>query len=648
MEMINMYLGLGIDTGGTYTDSIIMDISTGTVMDSNKSLTTHSNLIKGIKKSIEGLDNSYLKDIEFVSVSTTLATNTTLEGKGHPAGLILIGHSITGALSTDHVLSIKGGHDADGNVIEELDDLGLVEDFVMENKDKVSSFAVSSYFGVRNPEYEIIVKGLIGELTDKPVVCGHELSSSLGAYERAVTALLNAQLIPVTDQFIRSILSVMEEKGIDADLMMMKCDGSLVRIEDALKKPVESIFSGPAASLVGASHLAGVKTCLTMDVGGTSTDVSMISNGIPETSDSGAKVGGWSTMVKAIKMCTSALGGDSHVWVQTGVSIGPKRVTPLCLAAYNHPELIGKLAEMEKPNVRHMNDIIQPTTFFVRSGPELQGMKNSVLSSNEREVLDVLGDEPLSLSDISMKLGEHTLMFSSILASLVKKRYVQQIGFTPTDALHVLRDYIKWDSKASCLGAELLAEYLDMGMGSFCSYIKEQVVKNMSLNIISFFEEDVKRSDIEKMIDFSSPVTFKVNHPVVLVGGPVKAYLNDINNMIDANIIVPEHHEVGNAVGALLGDVVHRTDVLVRGAGAGSNQYAVFSETGREVFDEYTDAVAHGLELSKNLIAEHMTGYGLDMSMISFDLTRHDVRSGFGPNLETRLVATGIGSPRRY
>ncbi|NYT19292.1 MAG: hydantoinase/oxoprolinase family protein, partial [Methanosarcinales archaeon] len=533
------------------------------------------------------------------------------------------------------------------NVIEDLDDLGLIEDFVMENKHKVSSFAVSSYFGVRNPEHEMIVKDLIRDLTDKPVVCGHELSMSLGAYERAVTALLNAQLIPVTDQFIRSILSVMEEKGIDADLMMMKCDGSLVRIEDALKKPVESIFSGPAASLVGASHLAGVKTCLTMDVGGTSTDVSMISNGIPETSESGAKVGGWSTMVKAIKMHTSALGGDSHVWVQTSVSMGPNRVIPLCLAASEHPELIHKLAEMDKPNVRHMNDIIQPTTFFVRSGLDLYDVNNTTLSSNEKEVLDVLGNEPLSLSEISIKLGEHILMFSSTLGSLVKKRYVDQIGFTPTDALHVLKDYTRWDSQASCMGAELLAEYVDMGKGSFCSHVKEQVVKNMSLNIVSFFTEDVRKSDIEKMIDLSSPLTFKVNYPVVLVGGPVKAYLNDINNMIDGDIIVPEHHEVGNAVGALLGDVIHRTDVLVRGAGAGSNQYAVFSETGREVFDEYTDAVSRGLELSKKLIAEHMSGYGLDMNKIDFDLTRHDVGNGVGVNLETKLVAIGIGSPRR-
>jgi N-methylhydantoinase A/oxoprolinase/acetone carboxylase beta subunit len=117
-----------------------------------------------------GLNAKYLKDVKFVSVSTTLAINTTLEGKGYPAGLILIGYSTTKKISTDYVISIRGGHDADGNEIEGLEDLESVEDFVMQNKNKVSAFAVSSYFGVRNPEHEIKVKEIIQSLTSLPVV----------------------------------------------------------------------------------------------------------------------------------------------------------------------------------------------------------------------------------------------------------------------------------------------------------------------------------------------------------------------------------------------------------------------------------------------------------------------------------------------
>ena len=332
-----MNLGLGIDTGGTYTDAVIMDLAKGRIIDSCKSLTTYPDLVKGIECTLRGLKEEYLKEVSFTSVSTTLATNTTLEGKGYPAGLILIGYSINKELPTDYVLSIEGGHDSDGNELRSLEGLDSVKEFVLQNRNKVAAFAISSYFGVRNPDHEIMVKEYIRELTDLPVVCGHELSLSLGAYERAVTALLNAQLIPVIDDFIKSILSVMEKMGVNSTLMMMKCDGSLVKIEEALEKPVESIFSGPAASLVGAAHLTGLKTCIALDIGGTSTDIAMIRDGIPIVNDTGAVVGGWSTMVKAIKMDTSALGGDSHVWVQKKMFIGPKRVIPLCLAAVLSP-----------------------------------------------------------------------------------------------------------------------------------------------------------------------------------------------------------------------------------------------------------------------------------------------------------------------
>lgn len=338
-----MYLGLGIDTGGTYTDVAIMDMSNGTIIESNKALTTYPDLIRGIKNSIEGLDPRYFKRIKFVSVSTTLATNTTLEGKGYPAGLILIGHTIPKKLVNHYTVSIQGGHDSSGNEIAPLEDLETIRDFVKQVKNKVAAFAVSGYFGVRNPEHELKVKEIIQEMTGLPVVCGHELSTSLGAYERAVTALLNAELIPVSKQFINSVRTIMQEKEIKATLMMMKCDGSLVSIEEALQKPVESIFSGPAASLVGAAYLTGLDTCVTVDVGGTSTDISMISGGIPEISSSGAKVGDWKTMVKAIRMETSALGGDSLVWIKRKTYLGPTRAIPLCLAASEFPCLLDKL-----------------------------------------------------------------------------------------------------------------------------------------------------------------------------------------------------------------------------------------------------------------------------------------------------------------
>ena len=216
-----------------------------------------------------------------------------------------------------------------------------VENFVVGIKDKVSAFAVSSYFSVRNPEHELRVKTLIQELTGLPVVCGHELAQSLGAYERGVTAYLNAQLLPVAEGFIKTVASEIERRGLNSRIAMLRCDGSVVSMHEAMKKPIESVFSGPAASLLGASYLSRCDTCTVIDVGGTSTDVSLIYKGLPHLSEAGAVVGGWQTKVRALRMETSAMGGDSHIWVQSGnINIGPKRVIPLCRAAVLYPDFM--------------------------------------------------------------------------------------------------------------------------------------------------------------------------------------------------------------------------------------------------------------------------------------------------------------------
>ena len=253
-----MQYSMGIDAGGTYTDSIIIRDSDGKVMDSNKALTTYPDLLAGIKNSIDGLDEQYLKDVKMVSVSTTLATNTILEKNGYPVGLILVGdYEVPERMQAEYYTVVKGGHDHHGAELTSLD-MEAVEAFVNKVKDRVSAFAVSSYFSIRNPAHELAIKARLKELGFS-VVCGHELSLDLGAYERGITAYLNAQLIPIASQFILSIREEIRRRGMDARLLMLKCDGSVVGINEALEKPIESIFSGPAASLVGASHLSGLR-----------------------------------------------------------------------------------------------------------------------------------------------------------------------------------------------------------------------------------------------------------------------------------------------------------------------------------------------------------------------------------------------------
>ncbi|MGB9927696.1 MAG: hydantoinase/oxoprolinase N-terminal domain-containing protein [Methanosarcina sp.] len=639
-----MQYSMGIDAGGTYTDSIIIRDSDGKVMDSNKALTTYPDLLEGIKNSIDGLDEKYLKDIKMVSVSTTLATNTILEKNGYPVGLILVGdYEIPEKMHVEFHTVVKGGHDHHGAELVPLD-MGAVEAFVQKVKNNVSAFAVSSYFSVRNPAHELAIKARIQELTGLPVVCGHELSLDLGAYERGITAYLNAQLIPIANQFIRSIKEEITRRGMDARLLMLKCDGSVVGINEALEKPIESIFSGPAASLVGASYLSGLETCAVIDVGGTSTDVSMLEDGLPELCAEGAIVGGWQTKVKAIRMETSAMGGDSHIWIKNmKLNIGPRRVMPLCVAAVKYPGFLDVLKKGRIPGAMHLEENVQPTKFFIRTGAEASG-----LGRLEQELFDRIGDFPTSLNDIFWDTQRS--VSPGLLDSLIRKRLIQAIGFTPTDALHVLGEYTKWDKEASKIGAKLLERYTQIDHLKLCKQIKKDVALNMALNLISFILKDVSPQEIERILLADRFTQFRMKTPVVLIGGPVVAYIKELKEILDADIIVPAYADVGNAVGAVVGKGIKRIEILIKSTYTKDKKRLIllFSPMGRETFSNYLEALEYAETLGRRLVMEYMTEAGLDKGQVQIEVSRKDIalsEAGTIP-VETKLVFVGIGMPK--
>ncbi len=579
-----MKYSLGIDAGGTYTDIVVISESDKNIVDSSKSPTTYPNILDGISNAIDGIDPAYLKSVSYVSVSTTLATNSVLENTGYPVGLILVSNTAMQTPSKiTHSIATKGGHNSSGNETCPLD-IGSVRDFVLSTCNKVQSYAVSSYFSVRNPEHELKVKEIIKELTDLPVVCGHELSQDLGAYERGITAYLNAQLIPITDQFMKAVCNEMNKRNINAKIMMLKCDGSVVNIKEALKRPIESVFSGPAASLIGASYLSGKEDCVVIDVGGTSTDVSLMYHGVPQISEAGATVGGWQTKVKAIRIETSAMGGDSHVWVKNHmINIGPRRVTPLCVAANRYPEIIGKLRQKQVILRNQIGENLQPTKFFIRSG-----LKASDMSSAEKELISMIGDRPLTVSEIYW--DQNRFPNPVTIDMLVQKRLINTIGFTPTDALHVLGEYDNWEREASMLGAGILAELAGIEVEDLCARIKKKVARNMALNLMSFLLEGISKEEIDKVLKGKFFARLKADLPVVLLGGPVKAYSEELADFIDAQIIVPDNCSVGNAAGAVAAKGSKELEVIIKADHTESkynlktSSFAVFFPGGKEEF----------------------------------------------------------------
>ena len=292
---------LGVDTGGTYTDAVVLDEGADRVVASAKSLTTRPDLALGVGRAIDAAVTQAgvaAGDIAMVSLSTTLATNALVEGQGGRVALIFIGFDaaelgragLTDAMKGDPVVMATGGHNHGGGEVAPLD-LAHIEAEVARLAPEVTGFAVAASFATRNPAHENAARDIVRRIAHLPVTCSHELSAGLNGPRRALTAVLNARLIGMIDRLITACEGHMNAIGIKAPLMVVRGDGALVSAALARERPIETILSGPAASIAGASWLTGERDALVSDIGGTTTDVCLLKDGKPAIDPEGARVG---------------------------------------------------------------------------------------------------------------------------------------------------------------------------------------------------------------------------------------------------------------------------------------------------------------------------------------------------------------------
>ncbi len=674
---------IGIDAGGTYTDAVLIRMNTDpgkdekpmTVLASGKALTTYPDPIGGIRNVLDLFDPEMLKAAGKVCVSTTFATNAVLEKNIAPVGLVLIGEQKEPDDRVGCRIKVAGGYDHNGKEAAELDEESI-RAFVGKTKDSVSAYAVSAVFGVFNTEHEIRAKQIITEMTGYPVVCGHELTRSLGAHERALTSYLNASLLPVAKSFTDAVVSEVRSRGIGGKIMMIKCNGASADLSDVMEKPVETVFSGPAASLTGAAVLSGHETCIAADIGGTSTDVSMITEGFPEISESGAMVAGWQTKVRALKIETVALGGDSHVRLlpdddltqaphknagnlqseeetvdtefrnpvishtRNEIIIGPGKVIPLCRASVMYPGFLKTLRLRWVPHNQVITEFIQPTMFYVKN--EIC----PVLTDEEESWLSRLGTEPAAVSE---KVWEKTYIPPEILSSLIRKRAVSVIGFTPTDALHVLGDFTEWDEKASEAGAVLIANLLGMNKVDFCRFIKRKVVLSIATELIHFMDGKVSREKIMNFLERNEHVFFSTDIPIVLIGASAEAYREDLEKLLRSKVTVPEEYDVGNAVGTLFGKLSRRIDLDINisvsetKAGYVEKDVCIFTEDGPFRFRTSEEAVDFAKTYSRRKITEYIERNGGRPETVRFGekMSSHQP-DPMRPPVQITIVTTGV------
>jgi N-methylhydantoinase A/oxoprolinase/acetone carboxylase beta subunit len=652
---------IGVDTGGTYTDAAVIEAQGHKVVASAKSITTKGDLSIGVTGAITAAiarlpKELHPKDIALVSVSTTLATNAVVEGHGSAVGVILIGFDqamaertgIAKAFPGMPIAIIGGGHDHNGDEARPLDQAALE---VAIGNMPVDAFAIASAFAVRNQAHEHRARDLISKLTGKPATLSTELTSALDAPRRALTAVLNARLISRISMLISAVRRSMAELSIDCPLMIVKGDGTLALAERVALKPIETVLSGPAASLVGASWLCGRRDFIMSDMGGTTTDLGVLVDGRPQVAEQGAEVGGWRTMVKAIDVKTIGLGGDSEISIGLNgkIEVGPQRVAPVSLLASRYPEVIAMLeadlADTEGGSL-HGKFVLKPFGATAQS-------QSAEVNPREAEILALVDERPKSIRKVAVSSAAQRA-----LASLKRKGLVQTGGFTPSDAAHVLGLQDNWPGPAAELAAKLMVRFRDMKMGDrtrvegFCREVWSETVRRTARVILdtafgkSFGDHELVDAVCAGRGELGlAKVSLSPSVPVVAVGGPVKVYYEEVGRRLDCGMIFPPFFDVANAVGAATGVIAQTVTVTVEGDGGGL--FRLHGLAGVMSFTSGAAALAAAEAQARDAALKAVAQLGALDAQVQVSISKHHLPDAVDDNglLEAVIRAEAIGRP---
>ena len=566
-----MGYGLGIDTGGTFTDAVIVDMADMSVVAKAKVPTTHNDLSLGLYGSVDKVFSSCdisPKDIDLIGVSTTLATNSVLEGKGGDVGLILIGWMPQDAkdFGAKDIAYVKGGYDNKGRTKAALD-LAEVEEAIRKVSEGADAIAISGLFSVTNSSQERTVKEMAYKMTGLPTVAGFELSSSLGVDVRAETAVLNGRLIPLVRKFFDGLERTFREMGMDAPIMVYKGDGTLMTLDKARDCPVECVFSGPAASSMGGKAISGKDDFIMIDIGGTSTDVAIIRDGFPDVQEEGANINGWRTRVRAVDIFTTAMGGDSRISipearieVSPGVTIavpkisrfrafnftiGPERVLPLCRLADKYPDVCDRIRRSAVLDYYVFNDI------------PYEG-----LTDKENMVVDVLKKGPKGKLEI-VNLLPGVWIIDHELVHLMSMGIVSMSSLTPIDLIVFSGELTIGNPEGPKAAMDALSDVLrmdkDIVLYRLLDIIHERIAQAILVKLMDDKLGDWRYGKaitiLKEMASLKSSEGFtimpRIDIPIVGIGAPTRYMMGDVSKRIGAEIIFPENGDVGNAVGAI-------------------------------------------------------------------------------------------------
>lgn len=622
-----MKLGIGIDTGGTYTDAVVYDFESRTILGAAKSLTTKNDLSIGILGAIDGLPADLARQAQIISLSTTLATNACVEDKGGRAKLIFFGGDKKvidslgrqcGLPASDEIC-IQESYTTFSGEIEREPDWELFDRQTEEGFEDLDGVGILEINAMRNGAVvEKEAKKRFKAKHHLPVVCGHELFSELNCLKRGAGTLLNASLFPVIREFLDAVKTALSVRGIHPEsLVIVRSDGTLMSEEFATIRPVETLLCGPAASALGCAHLADSPNSIVVDMGGTTTDIAFIRDGRAVSVTNGVSIGKWKTFVNGLYVKTFGLGGDSAVhYNNNGLYLEEYRVMPICVAAARYPAMLEHLREME---------LRKHTRFLYEHYILIRDIQDSgKYTGEEKAFCRALQDGPLPIAKAAAAVGKD--IYTLQVKRLLKEGIVQLCGLTPTDVMHIRGDFNKYNGDASRMAAEFAAFNLNITVEELCCEVYDEVKKKLYINIVKSMLENKYpdylkngiNADVERFIldnyqsvksgkpDPLFSTFFRTGFTLIGVGAPIQVFLGDVAAMLGTRVYIPENHHVANALGAIVGSICASVtvEILPNADPAKPWAYVVYGKRGTVGFKELSDAVDHAIGEAREQAAE--------------------------------------------
>lgn len=642
MEKQKAKLILGIDTGGTYTDAVLCEENSDgmKLLCSAKARTTKENLTIGIRNAAAGLDRELLRQVYRVSLSTTLATNACVEGIGGEVKLVLIDkapltdtkvYEEYGLPAPEEIVFLKGNINTDGSISMRPSKEELYAALKPVCKPGVC-VAISGVFSTRNAELEQEAADVAKELGAK-VICGrHVAPGQLNYLRRAATALLNGRLQSVIRDFLESVEKALQELEVNASIDIVRSDGSLMNHEFALEYPVETLLCGPAASVSGVIHLLQAKkdqdaadeksSCVAKevyseqdyviaDIGGTTTDLSLVRGGQAVRTKSGVNIGSYRTSVQSVFVETLGLGGDTRLYLnqQGKLVLDTRRAVPLCVLSAEYPYVKEELRAFAESgySVKRQAQVYE----FLTLARSPQQEELAGLSEEEKEICLLLKEGPQSMRACAAKVGKDLYTFN--VDHLESLGLVRRAAMTLTDILHLEGGFVRFDAEASRIAAQYFMNFFEIEEAEFLRRSRELAIYRLYRAIVMMCvrrdRPHLKKEEeagIERMIETAfyggdlMNAAFRLPVALVGVGAAAAAFVPDVGKKLATTVLLPDGAPVANAIGAAASSVCASVSrEIKRNETDLADEYVVYGGEAPAAFETYEEALQEAKSQAK-------------------------------------------------